>query len=65
MTVNERVAEALDRAVVNGYDLREDDPEAVAVDLAMRCVDLESVELEELVPAVKAWQTTHSSLGLA
>jgi hypothetical protein len=52
-----QVDRALDAALANGFDdVRTDDPSDVAWDLQRYDSDLESCEVNDLVPLVESWQ---------
>jgi hypothetical protein len=56
------VREALDNALVNGYDPRNArDAEYLAEDLQSLCADLEDFDIAVLTPLVQEWLVDHRS----
>lgn len=54
--LRERVFEALNNAVANGYDMREWAPSEVAVDLLDHDAGLEHLEPDDVLPHIIEWQ---------
>jgi hypothetical protein len=55
VTVRERVFEALDNAVENGYALDEWAASEVADDLLTYCADLEGLDVDDVLPFIIEW----------
>lgn len=57
--IEDKVHEALNNAVRNGYDMVNPSLEQIANDLASNDADLEKYDTKTLMPHVRSWRLTH------